>query len=471
MQIRRSGRDNAEGISYSMSQWYPKMAEYDRQGWHADPYVGREFYGVWGDFDVKINMDSRYTIGGTGYLQNPEKIGKGYTDQPVSTQRSGMLQWHFKAPEVHDFMWAADPDYTHDRLERADGTMLHFFYQAGEKTTENWKKLPAIMDEAFNFINENFGQYPYKQYSIIQGGDGGMEYAMATLITGHRSLGSLVGVSVHELMHSWYQMVLGTNESLFAWMDEGFTSYASALTMNYLREKGLIEGDVSDFPLAGSYRGYYNLAQSGNEEPLTTHADHFNLNGAYGLAAYSKGAVFLSQIEYIVGEEAFKKGLLKYFNTWKFKHPDANDFLRVMEKQSGLELDWYKEYFMYTTKTIDYSIDTVMEGGRDGVRVSLSRKGLMPMPLDVVVTDKKGREITYYIPLQIMRGEKGKNDRKKKEWKVQTDWPWTNPDYTLLINEKMEDIESIKIDPSGRLADVNQLNNVFPRMVVEDNKS
>ncbi|MBV6653395.1 MAG: M1 family metallopeptidase, partial [Mameliella sp.] len=202
VQIRRSGRDNAEGISYSMTQWYPKMCEYDYQGWHANPYVGREFHGIWGAFDVTIHIDSKYTIGGSGYLQNPKEIGHGYTSKAVKVKNGKKLSWHFVAPDVHDFAWGADPDYKHTSLKRKDGVVMHFFYQENEQTKENWEALPAIMDEAFEFINKHYGQYPYQQYSFVQGGDGGMEYPMATLITGERSLPSLVGVSVNELIHS-----------------------------------------------------------------------------------------------------------------------------------------------------------------------------------------------------------------------------------------------------------------------------
>ena len=199
LQIRRSGRNNAEGIDYSMAQWYPKLCEYDYQGWHANPYIGREFYGVWGDFDVTLHIDAKYMVGGTGYLQNPEQIGKGYTQNTVipKPDKNGKLSWHFIAPNVHDFLWAADPDYTHTSLKRADGLTLHFYYQSNDKTKDNWEALPAIMDKAFDYINKNFGQYDYKQYSFIQGGDGGMEYPMATLITGERNIGSLAGVAVH----------------------------------------------------------------------------------------------------------------------------------------------------------------------------------------------------------------------------------------------------------------------------------
>lgn len=129
LQIRRSGWMNKEGVEYSMSQWYPKMAEYDYEGWHADPYVGREFYAPWGDFEVNITIDSAYMIGGSGYLQNPEQIGKGYTKPGIAVKRpkGDKLTWKFKAQNVHDFMWAADPDYLHDIAQVPGGPALHFF--------------------------------------------------------------------------------------------------------------------------------------------------------------------------------------------------------------------------------------------------------------------------------------------------------------------------------------------------------
>ncbi|MEL7005394.1 MAG: M1 family metallopeptidase [Bacteroidota bacterium] len=274
IQIRRSGRDNAEGISYSMSQWYPKLAEYDYLGWHTNPYIGREFHGVWGDFDVKITIDPNYVIGGTGYLQNPNKIGHGYQKEGKTVAKSTKpLTWHFVAPNVHDFMWAADPDYTHTKIDGPNGTTLHFFYQKNASTEENWGKLPAMMAKAMEFMNTNFGVYPYKQYSFVQGGDGGMEYPMSTLITGNRNFNSLLGVSVHEMIHSWFQGALATNESLYPWIDEGFTSYASSATMTHLLNPNAT-GNIH----LGSHRGYHFMANSGKEEPLATHADHYHTN-------------------------------------------------------------------------------------------------------------------------------------------------------------------------------------------------
>jgi hypothetical protein len=452
LQVRRSGRDSEEGVRYSMSQWYPKMANYDEQGWHANPYIAREFYGIWGDFDVKITIDKTYTIGGTGYLQNPNQIGHGYQDEGVKVPepKGKTLTWHFVAPQVHDFMWAADNKYKHDKVQMANGITVHHFYIPGEKTSENWEKLKEFTPKAIDYLSKNFGQYPYKQFSVVQGGDGGMEYAMSTLITGERSLSSLVGVMVHELAHSWFHGVLASNESLYPWMDEGFTSYASNLAMASIFQ-------ASATPHRGSYGGYYRLVKSGLEEPMSTHADHYQTNSAYGAAAYSKGAVFLAQLGYVIGEEARDRAMLRYWNTWKFKHPNVNDLIRVMEKESGLELDWYKEYFVYTTKTIDYAVKEV-KASEGGTSITLERVGAMPMPVDVVITYKDGTKELVYLPLEMMRGEK-KAEVNAPSLVLSQDWSWTHPTHTISLKRAMDTIKSVEIDPSKRMADVQVENN------------
>ncbi|NNE26531.1 MAG: M1 family metallopeptidase [Saprospiraceae bacterium] len=461
VQIRRSGRDNREGISLSMAQWYPKLCEYDYQGWHANPYVGREFHGVWGDFNVSIKIDRKYTVAASGLVRNPQKMGHGYSDKNTKKKKlfgKKKLTWEFHAERVHDFVWAADPDYTHLMQTTDAGTALHYFFQANERTTENWENLHAAMNEAEKFMNERYGTYPYPTYAFIQGGDGGMEYPMATLITGERSFPSLVGVSIHEWMHSWYQMVLATNESLYSWMDEGFTSFATAEVMNHLRKKGYISGEVREDPHVNTVKGFARWASTGKDEALTTHADHFTSNRAYGIAAYTKGNVFLKQLSYIMGDEAFYKALKRYFNEWQFKHPNPNDFIRVMEKTSGLELDWYKEYFVQTTHTIDYGIKDVLPS-EGGTIVVLEKIGYMPMPMDITVYLKNGTKKFYYIPLRIMRGEKG---RDIFEGKLEKDWPWTHPEYELYIDVSPDEIEKILIDESTRFSDVDYNNNVWP---------
>jgi hypothetical protein len=479
IQIRRSGRDNAEGIRYSMSQWYPKMVEYDYQGWNANPYIAREFYGVWGNFNVKITIDKNYMVAATGILQNADAIGFGYEKSgvKVSEPKTSTLTWHFIGNNVHDFVWAADPDYKHLSKKIRPGLTLNVFYKAGDAHTDSaWKNVLWSAEHVLPYIEKRFGAYPYPQYSFIQGGDGGMEYAMATLIKGP-SLGTVF----HEWMHSWYQQILGTNESLFPWMDEGFTTYAESDVMawyneniaqnspytsipvkNYLKNKVIADAYKLPKNQYDSYQSYFALARSPYEEPMSTHADHYNTNFAYSLAAYSKGAVFLEQLGYIISDSLRNKVLLAYYNTWKFKHPNANDFIRVAEKVSNIELEWYKEYWVYSTKTIDYGIGNFNEVNNQ-TQITLKRIGKMPMPIDVLVTYKDGTSEMHYIPMNLMFGIKPAEDSIPRI--IHAEWKWTDPEYIFTISRSIRDIRSVEIDPSQRMADVNRSNN---KLVVPD---
>ena len=215
------------------------------------------------------------------------------------------------------------------------------------------------------------------------------------------------------------------------------------------------EGD----PLAGSYRGYNFLATSGVEQPLSTHADRYNTNRNYGIAAYSKGAVFLAQLGYVVGEEVLAQTLKEYFKTWAFKHPEPRDFIRVAERVSGLNLDWYLQDFATTTNTIDYGIVSVGPSGTTGQKIALERIGLMPMPIDLQVNFADGSSRLYYIPLQMMRGEKSFGDTPVT---VLRDWAWARPSYSFNVDSPSEIVEVI-IDPSGRMADIQKENNRFEK--------
>ncbi len=475
LQIRRSGRDNpSTGVRLSMSQWYPKMCEYDYEGWHPTPYVAREFYGVWGDYDVTINIDKEYKLGGTGVLVNANEIGWGY-DVPGSELKyitAPKRTWHFIGKNIHDFVWAADPEYVHlVRKTYAGGPTIHVIYNYKENAPANdtaWKEVADAAVAVLPFIEKNFGKYPYPQYSFIHGGDGGMEYPMATLINGPG-----LGTAFHEWMHSWYQMMLGTNESMYSWMDEGFTEYSSQLVDDYYTENvrrvkaagkpnamRYYDSVGAKLPLhhAGSYDSYFALAQSKVEEPMTTHADHYNTNFAYSLDAYSKGCVFMTQLGYIVGEQTRNKILLEYYNRWRFKHPNANDLLQVAQDVSGVQLDWYKEWWINTTKKIDYGIDSLWEeNGMSNIR--LKRVGQMPMPIDVVLTKKDGTTETHTIPLNLMYAAKKEDGADKII--VDEEWRWTHPTYTLQLKTRLTDYKSVEIDPSQRMADVDRKNNLL----------
>ena len=460
-QIRRSGRDNAEGVRYSMSQWYPKMVEYDYQGWNTNPYIAREFYGVWGNYDVTLQLDQNYMVAATGVLQNPT----------AAANRQGLKSWNFKGSNIHDFVWAADNHYKHLSKEVRKGLTLHVYYkEKNAKADSAWANVLWAAEKMLPYMEKKFGAYPYPQYSFIQGGDGGMEYAMATLLKGPG-----LGTVFHEWMHSWYQHILGTNESLFPWMDEGFTSFAEeAISYEYSqtfatsspfiseREKLQIVDENAKskkgLPAVqfGNYMGYLGLAKSGLEEPMSTHSDHYNTNYAYSSAAYSKGATFLGFLGYIVGDSVRDKVLINYYNTWKFKHPNANDFIRVAEKTSGIQLEWYKEYWMNSTKTIDYGLNDI-QATPTGAIISVQRIGKMPAPLEVVVTYKDGTSELHYIPLDLMLGNKEAEGSVNRI--VHPECKWVQPTYTFETTKPISALKSIEIDPSYRLPDINRSNN------------
>lgn len=450
--IRRAGKNSKEGIAFSMAQWYPKMAEYDYEGWNADPYTGREFHGVWGDFDVKITLDKDFTVAASGYLQNADEIGRGYSDRKKPKTKKGKITWHYVAPNVHDFTWAADPDYIHDTYPGPNNVTLHFFYKNNPDIIDNWKKLQPITAQLMEYFNKNIGPYPYKQYSVVHGGDGGMEYAMLTLITGNRKFGSLVGVTAHELAHSWFQHILATNETKHEWMDEGFTSFISTLAENEVLEEN------KEFPLEGSYRGYYGLATSGVEMPQATNANRYEHNYAYERAAYSKGAVFLGQLGYIIGQDKLFKTLQTYYDEWKFKHPLPNDLRVIAERVSGIQLQWYLTDWTQTTNRIDYAIEAV-NATEKGTEIHLERKELMPMPQEVLIQFKDGSMALHYIPISLMRGEK--ENTYDLPWTQEKDWTWANPKYSFTIDQPKENIEAIVLDPSNLMADIDKSNNYY----------
>ncbi len=441
--IRRAGRNNEDGVALSMAQWYPKMAEYDFEGWHAHAYIAREFQGVFGDFDVTLHIDRDYTVGGTGNLQNPQEVGHGYEDktQKLKVRKGKKLAWNFTATNVHDFTWVADPNFIHDILKMDNGINLHFIYKNDKKYANAWKEVQPYTEKAMLYFIKNIGHYPWKQYTVIQGGDGGMEYAMCTLIAGGETFNSIAGTIFHELAHTWFQQILANNESKHSWMDEGFTSYISSMASNKILRNG--DGKPSN----RSYGGYYYMVKNKLEEPLTTHADRFNTNVAFSIGSYTKGSMFLTQLNYIIGAENVQKTIKRFFEDFKFKHPTPNDIKRTAEKVSGIQLDWFLNEWVETTHTIDYAIAKVEEKS-----ITLARIGQMPMPVDVAVTYSDGTTENFNIPLQMMRGAKPTSATILK------DWAWSYPTYTFTTSKE---IKTVEIDPSQFMADIDRENNTY----------
>ena len=448
LQTRRSGRDSREGIDFSMAQWYPKLAQYDTRGWHADPYIGREFYAPFGTFDVRITIPTEYTIGATGVLQNADQIGHGYSAREVAHAPGTMLTWHFRAENVHDFAWAADRDYVHDRIEGQDGRTYHLLYQPD--VAEGWQFLRQFVPAVIQYLSRRVGEYPWPQFTVAQAGDGGMEYPMINFITGGRTPGSLVGVTAHEAAHEWFYGTLGSNESDFAWMDEGFTDFMTDEVISAL---------LTNRPAnhRGSTLAIMGLQENGLYEPISSPSDWFETNRAYSTASYSGGAMIADQLGYILGDSLRDAFFRAYYREFKFRHPQPADVERVAEKVSGIELDWY---FQQTTRDrvrMDYAIEglaSIPTGGAWQTMLELEREDEMLFPLDVRLTMEDGSEQWVTIPVSEM----GRAKPVPASWVVAPAWGWTRPGYTLRLATPQK-VVSAEIDPLGRTPDHNRLNN------------
>ncbi|USL96350.1 M1 family metallopeptidase [Riemerella anatipestifer] len=451
-QIRRAGRQNREGVEMTMTQWYPKLAEYDYDGWATFDYIGREFHAPFSDYNINIKIDPSYVIGAGGTLTNPTEV-KGYSLQSKpKTDANGKATWNWTAKNILDFAWAADPDYSVEEFIVPDGPKVYFVYQKNEKT-EYWKQAKPYVNKFFQIMNANFGRYVYPSYSFVQGGDGGMEYGMCTMILGEaKSLESLVGLMAHEGAHSWYQQMLATNESTTPWLDEGFTSYAEDFAMYQL----FPPKEAWPNPFVGALEGYRKFVKTGKEEPAVWFADHHDDGTAYSVASYTKGELFLVQLGYIMGEDLLKTTLLKYYDEWHLKHPTDRDFLHLAQKISGMDLKWFKHYWINTTKTIDYAIKEV-KYNPNSTTITLVKKGGVPMPIDFGVLTKDKKITSYHIPLNMMRTPK-KSDFLGNFTTLDY-WNWTSLEYTFEIPFTKEQISVLGIDFSQRLADVNPEDN------------
>ena len=451
-QIRRAGRNNREGIDMSMSQWYPKIAEYDYDGWATFDYIGREFHAPFADFEVNISIDKDYIIGAGGILENPSEV-KGYDPQAkIKTNNQNKATWKWTAKNILDFAWAADKDYTVESFTVLDGPKIYYVYQKSEKTAF-WELSKPYVQKFFQLMNATFGRYAYPTYSFVQGGDGGMEYGMTTLILGEaKSLEGLVGLMFHEAGHMWFQQMVATNESTKPWLDEGFTSYAENMIMHQL----FPPETPQPHPFTSSLNRYINFTKTGKESPAVWLADHHDDGGAYGIASYYKGELFLVQLGYIVGEENLSAILKEFFQQWKMKHPTDRDFLHIAQKHTGMDLKWFHHYWINTTKTIDYAVKNV-EYGSNSTTVTLSNKGSVPMPIDFSILTSDKKVINYHIPMNMTRVWKKKDIYG--DFETLKYWPWTQQEYTFNIPYTKDQIAALGIDFSQRLADVNPEDN------------
>ncbi len=464
---RRGGWMSREGVEYSMSQWYPKMCEYDENGWHNDEYVAREFYGVYGTFDVAITIPAKYVLGGTGVVTNPEEVGCGYelTDAdtlilPPDATPIGNKTWRFHAENVHDFAWVADPDYVH-MIRRAGGVTIHALVTTNYAGA--WRYVPQWTEELMAYYGGRFGAYAWPQFTVAMAGDGGMEYPQLIMITGNRTQTSLAGVIAHELGHQWYYGMIGNNETQEAWLDEGFTQY---LTDEAARD--VLGTQLGPNPYTGLDRvvypwnrkrwanteGAYDLAISGYDEPLSTFHDWFREPSTAGLV-YSRGEAVLRMVQYMLGDSLFDAAMHHYYDRWRFHHPYVRDFEHAIEEASGMRLDWFFSQWVGRTKLCDYAIDDLRSepaAGGYATTLALSNRNEAVMPLDLLLTFDDGTTASANIPVEPWR--------KPGMDYILPRWPWVAPTYTTTFTTPRRVVSAV-IDTSTLLFDIDRTNNSY----------
>ncbi len=479
LQTRRSGWMNNDSIKYSMCQWYPKICEYDREGWHHEEYISREFYGVWGEFDVTMTVPSQFCVASTGQCQNPKEVGWGYDSiangikkgkaYPKDFSRSGNTTWHFKAENVHDFAWLAH-EYIHEWDTWSDTITVHCFYKANEDIS--WKDAMKHTLYMLDHHSKKVGWYQYRNFSNTHGGDGGMEYPQL-IMDGSAS----AGLIAHEGGHQWFYGMLGNDETRYAFLDEGFTEFIEMTMMEaYYGRHQRING-TDDRPWLSKmfipeddtrrryYSSYLNLATSGYEEPLMIPHDWARENVNAG-QVYFKTLNGLAQLEYVLGDSMFWAGMKEYFRRWHFKHPSLNDFKRTMEQVSGADLNYYFDQWFYTTRTIDYDAGCVSSDKRtDGsfdTKVTINNESVTVMPLDLTLHYDDGSIGLATIPIGL--NQKTGYQKPEAGRLFFPSWDWVNRKYEGSIVTPKE-VSWFEIDSSYRLMDLNHANNysgMFP---------
>lgn len=471
---------NAWGYKhYNVVHWYPRISVYDHKfGWTTDQHLGNEFYGDFGAFDVELDLPEYYILDGTGNLLNrgevlPEQLmnkiaisnfaDKPWNEKPteVMPTSSERKMWKFHAENVHDFAWTADPTYrigVHETTLKS-GHKVTCYALAQEPHAARWQNAAEYAAKVIELYSNDFGEYVYHKMIVADARDG-MEYPMLTLDGGgdpnYRSL------LAHEIGHNWFFGMVGNNETYRASLDEGFTQFLTSWSISVL------EGDtVGTSPHDGFFEnfyqeriaekdnevfnGYYYAAIIEGESPrLNTHSDHFKEPYLYG-QVYSKTATMLYNLQYVLGDELFLNAMRHYFDQWKFCHPYFEDFRASIIHYTKTDLNWFFDQWMETEETIDYKIKSFNRKKGKYV-LSLSRKG-MQMPLDIRLVDSEGVSHDYYIPNTYFK--------KKSDATVLSKWYGWN-DFNRNYKTEIEldaDVDKVIIDPSGRLADVYQLDN------------
>lgn len=496
---RRMKKFKSSGFThYNGCQWYPKICVYDRKsGWNTDQHLNREFYGDYGTFDVELTFASNYVLEATGVLQNetevlPDTLKQklnlyNFKDKKEGSKASVITPyvkgetktWKYHAENVHDFAFTANPTYRiHDTIiypGRVNGEGVRCVAIVQESNASGWLNATDYLANIISVFSRDFGVYEYPKIVVADAADG-MEYPMLTLDGGRDK--SYRGLLVHEVAHNWFYGMIGNNETYRACLDEGFTQFLTAWGLEAIDGKTLAYDlgknkyynkffepiNVRDSRV---YYSYLSDAIRYNDEPLNTHSDGFN--GALGQGGgyrhvYSKTASMLYNLQYVLGDSLFGAAMKNYVAQWKFAHPYPEDFRNSVTHFTKVDLNWFFDQWMETTKNIDYKIGCVKKTkSKDEYTIRFRRKGRMQMPIDFRVVAKNDSVYDFHIPNTWFRknevGQKTEDGRNTAvnlpKW---YGWDKLQPTYTATVNIP-GGIKNVIIDPSERLADINMLDN------------
>lgn len=431
------------GTSYQMTQWFPKPAVYDVEGWHAMPYLNQgEFYSEFGNFDVSITLPDNYVVGATGRLETPSEVAflsrkeaetktelanmpaetiktkkkkKSSDEDPFPASSADMKTIRYTAQKVHDFAWFADKRFyvVKDTARLASGKTVDCWGMFTKSDFKHWKKGAFYVKRAVEFYSENVGEYPWPQatavHSALSAG-GGMEYPMITVIGNSDSDKSLDEVITHEVGHNWFYGLLASNERDHPWMDEGMNSYYEQRYMRKYYGSGSIDSSIPkkifDPKKYGGIleNGIMLLAHTGEDTPGDMNSDKMT-NAAYGLQVYMKTAYCFRWFENAVGTEKFDVAMKEYYKNWHFKHPRPVDFYKSM-KASGLDPDWLLEQ-MQTRKHNDPAITKAKKDKQGNYTLTVKQRGQAANPFPVSAM-KNGEPVAtkWFAPVE---GQKSYN--------------------------------------------------------------
>lgn len=486
---RRMQKFQSNGkMHYNGVHWYPRISVYDAKfGWTTDQHLGKEFYGNFGTFDVELTFASNYIVDATGFMLNRnemlpkdlrEKLNiKNFATKPWGEAASEIIPynpkerktWKFHAENVHDFAFTADPSY---RIGEASWNGITCYALAQEQHASKWQNAAEYAAKTIEVFSTDFGMYTYHKMIVADAQDG-MEYPMLTLDGG--SDPSYRGLLVHEIGHNWFYGQVGNNETYRAALDEGFTQFLTAWGLEKIDGVEMVQAksgnkyiDNHMKPLhprdRSVYYSYIKDATRNNTPQLNTHSDDFDSALGHGGGyrhVYYKTAAMLYNLQYVLGDELFLDAMKHYFEKWKMAHPYFEDFRNTIINYTKVDLNWFFDQWLETTKDIDYAIKSAksVKGSDDLYKITFERKAGMQMPIDFTVLTKSGEKLDYHIPNTWFV--------KKTDATVLDKWYGfgkMHPTYNTLIRAN-GGIKDVIIDPSNRLADAYMIDNKLTKNI------